>query len=63
MVEVSIFLSKDSTVRALRLPYVRMAMPHGRKDYCSPPLAEAREAALDEFLDELNVTAVSEGSA
>jgi hypothetical protein len=33
------------------------------EDYCSPPLAEERAAALDEFFDELNVTAVSEGSA
>ena len=33
------------------------------EDYCSPPLAQERAAALDEFLDELNVTPVKQGSA
>jgi hypothetical protein len=33
------------------------------EDYCSPPLAEERAAALDEFFDELNVTPVKQGSA
>jgi hypothetical protein len=32
------------------------------EDYCSPPLAEERAAALDEFFDELDVTPVKEGS-
>lgn len=31
------------------------------EDYCSPPLAEERTAALDEFFDELNITPVQEG--
>jgi hypothetical protein len=31
------------------------------KDYCSPPLAEERAEALDEFFDELDVTRVQEG--
>jgi hypothetical protein len=31
------------------------------EDYCSPPLAQERAAALDEFFDELNVTPVQEG--
>ena len=28
------------------------------EDYCSPPLAQERAAALDEFFDELSVTSV-----
>jgi hypothetical protein len=32
------------------------------EDYCSPPLAEERAAALDEFFDELSITPVQEGS-
>lgn len=32
------------------------------EDYCSPPLAEERAAALDEFFDELTVTPVQEGT-
>ena len=32
------------------------------EDYCSPPLAEERAAALDEFFDELNITPVKEGT-
>ena len=32
------------------------------EDYCSPPLAEERAAALDEFFDELNVAPVREGT-
>ncbi len=32
------------------------------EDYCSPPLAEERAAALDEFFDELKITAVQEGT-
>src|SRR5262245_54441999 len=32
------------------------------EDYCSPPLAQERAAALDEFFDELNVILVREGS-
>lgn len=32
------------------------------EDYCSPPLAEERAAALDEFFDELNVKTVQEGT-
>ena len=32
------------------------------EDYCSPPLAEERAAALDEFFDELNVEAVKTGA-
>lgn len=31
------------------------------EDYCSPPLAQERAAALDEFFDELKVTPVREG--
>ncbi|HEV3408749.1 MAG TPA: hypothetical protein VG095_00515 [Chthoniobacterales bacterium] len=31
------------------------------EDYCSPPLAMEREAALDEFFDELKVAKVTEG--
>ena len=30
------------------------------EDHCSPPLAQERAAALDEFFDELNVTPVRE---
>ena len=33
------------------------------EDYCSPPLAQERAAALDEFFDELSVAPVKEGSA
>lgn len=32
------------------------------EDYCSPPLAEERDAALDEFFDELDITPVQEGT-
>ena len=32
------------------------------EDYCSPPLAEERAAALDEFFDELRVMPVQEGT-
>lgn len=32
------------------------------EDYCSPPLAEERAAALDEFFDELTVTPVKKGA-
>jgi hypothetical protein len=32
------------------------------EDYCSPPLAQERAAALDEFFDELGVTRVPEGT-
>jgi hypothetical protein len=32
------------------------------EDYCSPPLAQERAAALDEFFDDLNVTPVQEGT-
>lgn len=32
------------------------------EDYCSPPLAEERAAALDEFFDDLNVTTVTKGT-
>jgi hypothetical protein len=31
------------------------------EDYCSPPLAQERAAALDEFFDELDVASVEEG--
>ena len=31
------------------------------EDYCSPPLAQERAAALDEFFEELQVTPVREG--
>lgn len=31
------------------------------EDYCSPPLAQERAAALDEFFDALEVTPVREG--
>jgi hypothetical protein len=31
------------------------------EDYCSPPLAEERAAALDEFFDELEIRPVQEG--
>ena len=31
------------------------------EDYCSPPLAQERVAALDEFFDDLEVTAVERG--
>ena len=33
------------------------------EDYCVPPLAQERAAALDEFFDELSVAPVKEGSA
>lgn len=32
------------------------------EDYCSPPLAQERAAALDEFFEELSVTRVREGA-
>jgi hypothetical protein len=32
------------------------------EDYCSPPLAQEKAAALDEFFDELKVTPVKEGA-
>jgi hypothetical protein len=32
------------------------------EDYCSPPLAQERAAALDEFFDELEVMPVKEGA-
>jgi hypothetical protein len=32
------------------------------EDYCSPPLAQERAAALDEFFDELEVIPVREGT-
>jgi hypothetical protein len=32
------------------------------EDYCSPPLAEERAAALDEFFDELKITPVQGGA-
>ena len=32
------------------------------EDYCSPPLEMEREAALDEFFDELKVARVKEGA-
>jgi hypothetical protein len=32
------------------------------EDYCSPPLAQERAAALDEFFDELDVAGVQEGA-
>jgi hypothetical protein len=32
------------------------------EDYCSPPLAQERAAALDEFFDELDVRRVQEGT-
>ncbi|HKQ40288.1 MAG TPA: hypothetical protein VJ063_19600, partial [Verrucomicrobiae bacterium] len=32
------------------------------EDYCSPPLAQERAAALDEFFGELKVTPVREGA-
>src|SRR5512134_2800973 len=32
------------------------------EDYCSPPLAQERAAALDEFFDELEVKPVREGT-
>jgi hypothetical protein len=32
------------------------------EDYCSPPLAQERAAALDEFFDELKVIPVKEGA-
>ena len=31
------------------------------EDYCSPPLAEERAAALDEFFDDLKISSVREG--
>ncbi len=31
------------------------------EDYCSPPLAQERAAALDEFFDDLEVTVVERG--
>lgn len=31
------------------------------EDYCTPPLAQERAAALDEFFEELNVTPVQSG--
>jgi hypothetical protein len=31
------------------------------EDYCTPPLAQERAAALDEFFDELQVAPVQEG--
>ena len=32
------------------------------EDYCSPPLAEERAAALDEFFDELDIRPVQQGT-
>jgi hypothetical protein len=32
------------------------------EDYCSPPLAQERAAALDEFFDELDIAGVQEGA-
>lgn len=32
------------------------------EDYCTPPLAQEREAAIDEFFDELRVQSVSENA-
>jgi hypothetical protein len=32
------------------------------EDYCTPPLAQERAAALDEFFDELDVTPVEQGT-
>lgn len=32
------------------------------EDYCSPPLAQERAAALDEFFDELDIRRVQEGT-
>lgn len=32
------------------------------EDYCRPPLAQERAAVLDDYFDELGVTAVEEGS-
>jgi len=32
------------------------------EDYCTPPLAQERAAALDEFFDDLRVTPVQEGA-
>ena len=32
------------------------------EDYCSPPLAQERAAALDEFFDELDIASVQEGA-
>jgi hypothetical protein len=32
------------------------------EDYCSPPLAEERAAALDEFFEELSVASVTAGA-
>jgi hypothetical protein len=32
------------------------------EDYCSPPLAQERAAALDEFFDELEIVQVKEGA-
>ena len=32
------------------------------EDYCSPPLAEERAAALDEFFEELSVASVRSGA-
>jgi hypothetical protein len=32
------------------------------EDYCSPPLAEERAAALDEFFEELSVASVPAGA-
>ena len=31
------------------------------EDYCSPPLAEERAAALDEFFDKLKISSVRKG--
>jgi hypothetical protein len=32
------------------------------EDYCTPPLAQERAAALDEYFDELDITLVQEGA-
>jgi hypothetical protein len=32
------------------------------EDYCTPPLAQEREAALDEFFDDLRVSPVPQGN-
>jgi hypothetical protein len=32
------------------------------EDYCSPPLAQERAAALDQYFDQLQVTPVQEGA-
>jgi hypothetical protein len=73
MEELSIRLARDEFIRmkpfgralthALRNARIRCdgVAVWEEEDYCSPPLAEEREAVLDAYFGDLRVQAVSEG--